>query len=147
MIEYTKPVPIKHALNAPYFEGSLAGKLRLQRANSTGQVRFPYAPIDPTDLSTEAEWVDLSGRATLWSWIIMHQAYFPSYKSDLPYPIILVQLEEGPFMIATLADGVEVAELRIDMPLQVEFEPATAEWSMAKFRPITPAAEQARGQK
>ena len=136
MTRYAKPVPPKNALNSPYFEGSVEGKLRLQRSVSTGTYRFPYSPVDPADLSEEAEWADLSGRATLWSWIVMHQVYFPSFKDDVPYPVIFVRLEEGPFMIATVPADVSVDELRIDMPLQVEFEPATEEFALAKFRPV-----------
>ena len=136
MIEYTKPIPDKTEQNAPFFQGSVDGKLRLQRSTSTGAYRFPYAPCDPVDLSTAAEWVDVSGRATLWSWTIFHQVYFPSFKNDLPYPVIFVQLEEGPFMMATIPADVNIEHLRIDMPMQVEFEPATEEFSLAKFRPV-----------
>jgi uncharacterized OB-fold protein len=136
MTEYTKPIPDKTSENAPFFEGSLQGKLRLQRSISTETYRFPYAPFDPVDLSTDAEWVDVSGRATLWSWIVFHQVYFPSFKDDVPYPVIFVQLEEGPFMMATIPRDVRVEDLRIDMPMRVEFEPATEEFALAKFRPI-----------
>jgi uncharacterized OB-fold protein len=136
MTEYTKPLPKKTADNAPFFEGSLEGELRLQRAVSTGEFRFPPAPINPGDLSTETEWADVSGRATLWSWTVFHQVYFPSFKDDIPYPVLFVQLEEGPFMMAGLPGDVSVDDLRIDMPLQLEFEPATDEFAIAKFRPV-----------
>jgi uncharacterized OB-fold protein len=136
MPEYIKPTLRKLPENAPFLEGSLAGKLRLQRATSTGAFRFPPAPVDPTDLSEEFEWADVSGRARLWSWTVFHQVYFPSFKDDVPYPVIFVQLEEGPFMAATLPADVSVDDLRIDMPLQVEFQPATDEFALAVFRPL-----------
>jgi uncharacterized protein len=139
---YEKPIPLKTPLNAPHFEGSLEGRIRLQRASSDGTFRCPYSPVNPGDLSTEATWTDLSGRATLWSWVVMHQGYLPSFKADVPYPVILVKLAEGPFMISTIPADVDIADLRVDMPMQVEFEPATDELAIAKFRPVTePAME------
>lgn len=135
MIDHDKLFPKKTALNAPFFEGSVQGKLRLQRSPSTGKFRFPPSPFDPDDLSTDVEWADVSGRATLWAWTVFHKAYFPQFRGELPYPVIMVQLEEGPFMIATVPRDVKVEDLRIDMPLTVEFEAATEEFSIAKFRP------------
>lgn len=136
MTEYTKPLPTKTDDLAPLFEGSIEGKLRLQKSLSTGSFRFPPAPIDPTDLSSDFVWEDVSGRATLWSWTIFHQVYFPSFKDDIPYPVIFVQLEEGPYMMATIPRDVPVDSLRIDMPLQVEFVPATDEIALPVFRPV-----------
>ncbi len=136
MAEYDKPVPTKNELNAPFFEGSLESKIRLQRGKASGKFWFPFSPFDPSDLSTDYEWADVSGRGTLWSWVVFHNVYFPSYKDDIPYPVIFVKLDEGPLMIATVPADVAIGDLKIDMPLQVEFEPATDEWAIAKFRPV-----------
>lgn len=136
MSQYEKPVPKRTDLNAPFMDGSLEGKLRLQRSVASGEVRFPPTPRDPATLSLETEWVDLSGRATLWSWTIFHQGYFPSFRDELPYPVIMVKLEEGPLMIATVPADVDVSTFQIDMPLMVEFEPATEDFAVAKFRPV-----------
>lgn len=137
MAGYAKPLPEKTPLNAPFFDGTLDGVLRLQRGRGSGTVRFPYSPVDPADLSTEADWVDLSGRATLWSWVVLHQVYFPAFAADVPYPVIFVKLAEGPFMMSTIPSDVDVAELRIDMQMQVEFRPATDEFALPVFRPVT----------
>jgi uncharacterized OB-fold protein len=132
-----KLLPTKTELNTPFFEGSLEGKLRLQRSKKTGRVYFPPVSVDADDLAGELEWVDVSGRATLWSWTVFHKAYFSQLRDEIPYPVIMVQLEEGPFMIATVASDVKVADLRMDMPLQVEFEAESEEFAIAKFRPVS----------
>lgn len=134
--EYAKPLPKRTALNAPFFEGSLEGRLRLQQGLHSGRAWFPYSPVDPVDLSPEFEWRDMSGRATLWSWIVMHQQYFAAFADDLPYTVIFVKIEEGPMMISTIPDDVDPATLRLDMPMRAEFAKATKEFARVVFRPL-----------
>jgi hypothetical protein len=52
----------------------------------------------------------------------------------------IVELEEGPRLL-THVIGLEPdpAKLRCDMPLEVTFEPITAEITLPKFRPASPA--------
>ena len=135
MTDYAKPLPTLTKLNRPYFEGAKQGELRLQRCRPNGHHWFPPSTNCPRCLSTDVEWVRVSGRGRVWSWIVMHQRYFKAFEADLPYNVAFIQLEEGPFLMSTLVD-VAGDEIRCDLPVEVTFEDATDEIAIPKFRPV-----------
>ena len=63
----------------------------------------------------------------------MHQRYFKSFEADLPYKVIMVELDEGPLITGAMADA--AMEIRCDMPVRVTFEAVTDEMSIPKFVP------------
>jgi uncharacterized OB-fold protein len=131
--EYTKPLPAVTELNAPFWEGTRQGELRIQACSACEHTWFPPAPFCPQCLSADFRWAAVSGHGRIWSWIIMHQRYFKSFEADLPYKIIMVELDEGPLMTGAMADP--AAEIRCDMPVRVTFETVTDEMSIPKFVP------------
>lgn len=106
--------------NAPYWTGLAAGELRLQHCDHDNTARFPESPVCPVCLSPDFTWRPASGRATLWSWILMHQRYFDAYVDERPYVVAFVALAEGPLMISTVA--ADPASLIIDEPLELDFK-------------------------
>ena len=98
------PLPNITALEEPYFAGLREGRLMLQRCGKCGHVWFPPSPLCPECLDTEPVWEEMSGRGTVWSHIVMHQPYFAAFRHELPYNVVFVQLEEGPYMISRIVD-------------------------------------------
>ncbi|WP_217574362.1 Zn-ribbon domain-containing OB-fold protein [Streptomyces sp. GbtcB7] len=121
--------------NRGFWEGTLAGELRLQYGDS-GTPRFPESPVDPETLSPDFEWRRASGRATLWSWVVMHQRYFPAFADEVPYLVAFIQLEEGPFLMSTIVDPPE--RLECGMPLEVVFEEIADGRVIPKFKVANP---------
>jgi uncharacterized OB-fold protein len=115
-----KPYPTRTTLNAPYLDGLKARRLTVQKCKNCGHLRFPAAPQCPQCLADETEWVALSGKGRIWSYIVMHQQYFASFAADLPYNVIMVELDEGPTMMSTLVDPNERAAC--DARVEVVFD-------------------------
>jgi uncharacterized OB-fold protein len=116
-----KPVPELTELNRPFFDAAADGRLSVQQCQACAHQWFPPSRRCTRCLSSDVVWVDVSGRATLWSWIRMHQKYFAGFVDELPYVVGFVQLEEGPFMMAGIV-GTDAAHLGCDDPLSVVFE-------------------------
>jgi uncharacterized OB-fold protein len=129
-----KPVPELTELNRPFFDAAAHGRLSIQRCVDCGHAWFPPARHCPTCLSDRVEWIDASGRATLWSWIRMHQKYFAGFADELPYLVGYVQLDEGPFMMSSIVDA-DPDALACDLALTVVFEKAWNGLVLPKFRP------------
>jgi len=53
---------------------------------------------------------------------------------DTPYNVIIVQLDEGPRMMANIVQS-EAGQLRVDLPVTVVFDPVTDEISVPRFKP------------
>jgi uncharacterized OB-fold protein len=117
--------------NRAFWDGCRDGELRLQRCDTDGTFRYPYSPVCPACLSPHYSWATVSGEATLWSWVVLHQKYFAAVADRVPYLVSFVQLREGPFMISSLSG--DVTQLRCGQPLTVGFEAIDNERSIPVF--------------
>jgi hypothetical protein len=79
-------------------------------------------------------WQTLSGRGKVNSWVVFHQAYFSSFKDEIPYNVAEVELEEGPRLLTNLV-AIDNDDITIDMPVEIIFDDVTEEVTLAKFRP------------
>ena len=132
--EYAKPLPLRTEENAPYINGLKEKQVRLQRCGGCGRFRYPPSQFCPSCLSDEAEWQGVSGRGTVYSFIIVHQLYHPSFREDIPYSVAVVELDEGPRLTANIV-GCANDDLRIGMPVQADFFQAAPDAVILKFRP------------
>jgi hypothetical protein len=134
MFAIEKPLPRPTEDSAPYWEAAQHGELRMQRCRDCGHVRFPPALLCGRCLSAEHEWTKLSGRGTVFSWIVVYQSQHPAFNADTPYNVTIVELEEGPRLHTHIVDCPN-DEIRIGMLVEVVFERINDEVTLPKFRP------------
>jgi uncharacterized OB-fold protein len=89
--------------------------------------------------SLEFEWAPVSGRGTIYSYAIVHQLLHPFWADQVPYNVVLVELEEGIRIVSNLVDCPHEA-IRIGMPVSVVFEDISRELSLPLFRPLSTAS-------
>jgi hypothetical protein len=63
----------------------------------------------------------------------MHQLYHPGFASQVPYAVVMVELEEGCKFVSNLL-GVKPHDIRCGMAVEVVFEKLSDEVSVPKFR-------------
>ena len=87
-------------ISAPFWHGLTQRKLMLQYDNSTGRAQFYPRPLS---LYSEAgvHWREASGRGAIFA-LTLSRVSPPALESLVPYPLALVQLEEGPRMMARI---------------------------------------------
>ncbi|UQS23998.1 Zn-ribbon domain-containing OB-fold protein [Amycolatopsis thermalba] len=135
-----KPVPVPTPETQPFFDAAARGELRIQRCLDCGEPFFYPRPCCPFCASASLEWFTTSGRATLYSYTITHRPA-PGFEQDVPYAIAVVQLAEGPRMMANIV-GIDSTpdNLVLDMDLRVTFE-TRGDVTIPQF---TPAGTEAR---
>ena len=89
-----KPLPVPDRDSLPFWEGVRAGDLRVQRCQGCGAYRWPARAICNRCRSFDADWVALSGRGVVRSWVTTHQIFHRALADEVPYMNILVQLDE-----------------------------------------------------
>ncbi|HVZ43585.1 MAG TPA: Zn-ribbon domain-containing OB-fold protein [Ramlibacter sp.] len=133
MADYDKPLPALTDENRPFWEACRAGVLKLQKCEC-GHLRYPIARFCPRCLSSVFEWTPVSGRGTVFSYVVFHNAYHPGFKAALPYNAALIQLEEGPRMYSNVV-GVPNDAVKIGDAVEVTFDPVTPEITIPRFKP------------
>jgi hypothetical protein len=86
-------------------------------------------------LSAEWEWTRSSGRGRIYSFGVYHRVYHQGFRNDVPYVVVVVQLDEGPRLVSNLVNCAP-EELKCDMPVEVIFEDVTEDTTLYKFRPL-----------
>ncbi len=133
-----RPHPALTQDNAFWFEGARAHQLLIQRCTSCGTLRHPPLPACANCGSLEWDFVESTGRGTLYSYVIVHYPQVPSF--EYPLPIGLVELEEGTRVVANLG-AVERDDIAIGMALRAEFVDFDDELSLPVFVPAGSAGE------
>lgn len=131
---YSKPLPEIDDINRPFWEATRRGELRLQRCKDCSHVWYPAGTNCPKCLSTSFEWGPMSGRGTVWSFIVYHHCWHRGFEKEIPYNVAMIQLEEGPIVITNVID-VKNEAIKVGMPVKVVFEHATDEVTLFKFKP------------
>lgn len=130
----TRPRPTVDNWNRAFWDACNRKELKLQRCTATGQCFFPPAPVSPFTGRPEWEWITASGKGELWSFVVFHQNYFPGMKDEMPYPVAMVKLDEGPFLLTNLWD-MEVKDARLGMRLSVRFPGGPEGFLLPQFGP------------
>ena len=113
-----RPPQIPTDLSRPFWEGAQQGLLLIQRCSGCGTLRhYPRLLCDQC-YSDAADWVEASGRGVIHSWTVSHHAFHPSFKSELPYTLVTVDLEEGVRALGRWRSGA----LSIGLKVQGKFE-------------------------
>lgn len=134
MFAIEKPLPRPTEDSAPFWAAALQGELRMQQCLDCRHVRFPPALLCARCLSERAEWTRLSGRGTVYSWVVVHQSQHPAFNPDAPYNVVIVELEEGPRLHGNLV-GCPNDQIRIGMPVEVVFEKVSDDTALVRWRP------------
>lgn len=116
---------------ATFWQGTARGELLLQTCAACGQRRMPPRPMCFVCRSIEQRWVPLSGRGTIWSFVIAHPPLLPAYHALAPYNVITVAVDEDPTIrfvgnLVARPDGpineIDPASIRIGEPVRVVFQ-------------------------
>ncbi|MER7398598.1 OB-fold domain-containing protein [Streptomyces sp. NPDC000151] len=118
-------LPETDAFSRPYWDAAADGRLLIRRCRTAGCGAAHHYPREfcPRCWSEDVVWEEASGRATLYTWSVVHRNDLPPFGGRVPYTAAVVDLAEGPRMMTEVVDCPEAA-LRIGMELLVHFRSA-----------------------
>ena len=79
--------------NLAYFRHCAAHDFHLQRCASCALLRYPPTTGCPWCSQPEAAWTAVEGRGTVYTYAEVHHAIQPAFKDQLPYLILIVELD------------------------------------------------------
>ena len=91
---YNKPIPVPQGESDVYWEKAKQRELWLRKCNDCGNSYFYPRDISPCCFSKDTEWVQASGKATLFTYGIVQRAPHPGFVDDVPFVTAVVELRE-----------------------------------------------------
>ena len=120
--------------NQLFWDGLAQEKLLIQRCAACRRLQHPPAPMCPGCHGLEMDSIEASGRGVVHSFVVAEHPPIPPFA--YPNLIGLVELEEGTRLVTQLV-GIEPEDVRIGMPVHVEFERVEPDYVLHRFRPAS----------
>lgn len=115
-----------------FWDGADREEFLGERCGDCGKYTFPPRPMCPHCYSLNRQHVPLSGRGTVHAWTIpRHPAPF-GFKE--PPVVAVIELEEGIRFVSNVV-GVKPEDMKMDMPVEVCFEPTMKDHKVPVFKP------------
>ncbi|MEV5102512.1 Zn-ribbon domain-containing OB-fold protein [Streptomyces massasporeus] len=140
-------LPESDAFTRTYWDAAAEGRLLIRRCGDCGRAHHYPREFCPHCWSEDVTWETASGRATLYTWSVVHRNDLPPFPDRVPYVAAVVELAEGPRMMteivgegeppAPLASG--DAGLSAGAELAVAFREGVPVFTRARALPGVPA--------
>lgn len=132
---YTKPLPAITNISRPFWEAAREHRLLIQRSKKTGKAVFYPRATSPYGPKDELEWIEASGKGTVYSYTVARRPTAPQWAGDVPYVIAIVELEEGARMTTNIVNC-DPDAVRVGMAVRVVFDDVTPDVTLVKFEPV-----------
>lgn len=136
-----RPLPVIDADSAPFWAAARDRRLRVQRCLECDRHVFYPRALCPHCHTELVEWVDCSGHGTIYSYTVARRPAGPAFADDVPYVVVLVDLDEGVRMLSNLLTD-DVESVRIGGRVVVRFDDVADGVTLPLFEsaPDRPAA-------
>lgn len=116
----------------PFWAAAKDRRLVAPKCGTCGTFRLPPTPYCPECQSTDVDWTELSGRAEVYSFAVVHG--FPGLPEVTLVPVV-AELPDAPGarLVSNVID-IDPAEVEIGMQLEVDFHPISDGWLLPVFR-------------
>ena len=114
-------IPDQDSEYAGYFQAAQEHKLVVKKCLDCGLLRGEPGAACPWCASMKSEWQQVSGTGTIYSYQIIAHSVLPGFRDWVPYPVVLVELDEqsgvpGP------GDGLRITANLVAADFEVESE-------------------------
>jgi uncharacterized protein len=133
-----KPMPQieNKKVTAPFWDGARAHKLMMQRCKTCSNFIFYPREQCPVCFSQDLEWQEVSGKGRVYAYTNVFQPAHPAFNDEAPHCFAVVQLDEGSHLrLPTNIVGCAPDDVHVDMPVVVEYDDVSPDWTLVKFRP------------
>ncbi len=130
----SRPVPDADASGAPFWAAAREHRLVVQHCPRCDRFQHYPRPFCTACLHDELEFVDATGRGTVYSFTVIRRAFNPWFAERQPYVYALVDLDEGVRIATNLVDC-DPADVRIGARVAVRFEDVDDDHTVVVFAP------------
>lgn len=132
-----KPQPdLNDATTAPYWAAASRHELTLPLCDRCGLRFFPPRRNCPACWSDELSWQAVGGGGTVWTFTEVHVAFYDdTWAGDVPYVVAVVELDEGPRLLASIVES-DTGSLMIGDRVEAAFDDRSERVTLPVFRVV-----------
>jgi uncharacterized OB-fold protein len=119
-----RPLPVVDCDSESFWNAARAGRLQIQRCKDCTRHIFYPRVLCPNCHSDRLELVTSAGTGTVYSYTIARRPASPAFAAQVPYVVVLVDLDEGVRMLSNLIVD-DLTAVRIGARVRVRFEDVT----------------------
>ncbi len=95
-------MPIPNADTENFYNGWKERKLVFHKCMQCGNIIWPFSIACPECLNMKTKLVELKGRGKIYTYTIFNVPFHREFKDKIPYAVAVVQLDEGPKLVANI---------------------------------------------
>jgi len=135
MFDMTKPVPLTQPWSEKFWEGTKEGKLLIQVCAECDSRIFYPRKFCPECWSGKLDWIEASGKGTIFTFSTAYDMVEPKFKDELPYTLAYVDLQEGVRLMSRIVDC-KPEDISFGMEVEVVFHERDG-FFLPYFKPVT----------
>lgn len=120
MFDMKKPVPQTQPWSEKFWEGAKEGRLLIQVCKECDSRIFYPRKFCPDCWSERLDWIEASGRGTVFTYSTAYDMVEPKFTDELPYTIAYVDLEERVRLMTRIVDC-KPEDITFGMAVEVVF--------------------------
>jgi hypothetical protein len=129
----TRPLPKPTRWSQEFWDQLTAGRFVLQRCTNCGRFAGYPKVFCPHCFADALEWTPASGRGRIYAHSTVTANPPSAFTSELPYGIVIVELEEGVRFLSRMVDDGD-QELACGLPVELVIEDDGAGGKLPLFR-------------
>jgi uncharacterized OB-fold protein len=103
-VEALPPRPVPDLDTQAFWDAVEERRLVVPRCTSCGKWIWQPRPMCPSCRTPDPKWTEVTGEGVVASWTVLHPPVLPVWADQLPFVVLLVELDEGVRMIGQLVD-------------------------------------------
>ncbi|WOD14129.1 Zn-ribbon domain-containing OB-fold protein [Paraburkholderia kirstenboschensis] len=115
------PLPVPNADSLAYWNAARECRLLIRQCAACQTLHFMPRYLCPVCWSDQLEWVESKGIGSVHSFTIIRRAPVSAFAARTPYVVALIELDEGPRMMANVI-GDDTLSVQIGDRVSVTFE-------------------------
>lgn len=106
------PEPVADGDTRAFWEAARDQRLVVQHCGTCQRWIWQPRPLCPRCHAADPAWQEVSGAGRIVSWTVIHPPVLRAFAKEVPFAVLLVELDEGVRMVGRLVDA-DHEELRI----------------------------------
>ena len=119
-----RPAPVPDFESEAFWAATLEDKLLVQECSVCGRRQLYGRSLCTNCHSPALNWVETSGKGTIYSRTIIRQNPTRTFKHLIPFVVALIDLDDGPRLMSNVV-GTPAEEVKIGDRVRVTFQPVS----------------------